>query len=191
MIGRRDAEEGFTLVELLVVVLIMGVVGSITVGGLVRGYRTSSDVQDRLDTQAELQNVQITITRRLRGACPVIAIGAYDTTVQVRNSDGTVERFRFQLPPGGVLFEDRDRWNGTAWVDVSNRPIADGLSNLTAVPPVPLFTALDANGSPTTSLLNARSFETRLVRPAVEGDSVLVTTTSSLRNGESPCPTAP
>lgn len=189
MRDRLRGDEGFTLIELLVVMLIMGLVGGFTVQALVQGYRTSSDVQARLDTQAELQNVQITVTRRLRGACPVIAVGASDTTVQVRHSNGDVERFRFHLPSGGVLFEDRDRWNGTAWVDVSNRPIADGLDNLTAG--VPVFTALDDEGLPTTNTLDVWAFRTQLLRSVPDGDDVLVTTTASLRNGDSPCPTAP
>lgn len=187
--SRCRRTEGFTLVELLVVILIMGVVGGFTVRALVGGYRTSADVQGRLDTQAELQDVQIDITRRLRGACPTIAIGDYDTTVQLRLSNADVERYRFYLPAGEVLYEDRDRWDGTAWQDVSDRPIADGIDNLTAG--VPVFTALDADGNPTTSLLAVRSFRTQLRREVPDGDTLLVTTTASLRNGDSPCPTTP
>lgn len=186
---RLAGSDGFTLVELLVVILIMGLVGGFTVQALVQGYQTSSDVQGRLDTQAELQNVQIAVTRQLRAACPSIAIGAYDTTVQVRQSNGDVERFRFHLPTGGVLFEDRDRWDGTAWVDVTNRPIADGLGNLTAG--VPVFTAFDRDDVATTSTLDAQRFRTQLLRSAPDGDDVLVTTTVSLRNGDTPCPAAP
>lgn len=187
--GGLRGDAGFTLVELLVVVVILGLVGSFTVRAIVGGYETSRQVQGRLDTHAELQDVQIDITRRLRAACPTIAIGDYETTVQLRYSNNDVERFRFYLPPGEVLYEDRDRWDGTAWQDVSDRPIADEIDNLTAG--VPVFTALDADGNPTTSLIGVRAFRTQLRRDVPDGDVVLVATTSSLRNGDSPCPTTP
>lgn len=181
--------DGFTLVELLVVILIMGLVGGFTVRALVQGYQTSSEVQGRLDTQAQLQDVQIDITRRLRAACPTLVIGDYETTVQVRRPNGDVERFRFYLPAGEVLYEDRDEWDGSAWVDVSDRPIAHGIDNLTAA--VPVFTALDEDGNATTSLLDVRAFRTELRRAVPDGDTIVVRTTASLRNGDNPCPTAP
>lgn len=182
-------EAGFTLVELLVVILIMGVVGGITVSGLVGGYRTSTEVQGRLDTHAMLQDSQIDITRRIRSACPVISVGPYDTTVLVRNSDGTVERYRFHLPAGGVLYEDRDRWNGTTWDDVSVRPVADTLDNLTAG--IPVFTGIDDQGAETTAPIDVRQFRTRLQRTTPHGDPVLVTTSIALRNGDALCPSSP
>lgn len=189
LMARSRSEHGVTLVELLVVVLVLGIVGAFAVTAIVQGYRTSDEVHGRLDTQAELQDVQIDITRRLRAACPVIAIGDYDTTVQLRYAGGDIERYRFYLPAGGVLYEDRDEWDGTAWVDVWNRPIAEDLDNLTAG--VPVFVALDADGNVTTSLLGVRSFRTHLRRDVPDGDVVLVSTTSSLRNGDVACPTSP
>lgn len=189
MTSRLRRSDGFTLVELLVVVLIMGLVGAFTVRAVAQGYQSSTEVQGRLDTHAQLQDVQIDVTRKLRAACPTIVIGDYDTTVQVRLSNGDVERFRFYLPAGEVLYEDRDRWDGSAWQHVSDRPIARDIDNLTAG--VPVFTALDADGVPTTSLLGVRAFRSELRRGVPDGDVVLVTTTTTLRNGDTPCPTAP
>lgn len=185
----RCKHDGFTLVELLVVILIMGVVGGVTVRALVGGYRTSTEVQGRLDTQAELQDVQIDITRRLRAACPTIAIGDYATEVQLRLSNGDVERYHFYLPGGEVLFEKRERWNGSSWQVVSDRPIADGIDNFTAS--IPVFTAMDEDGNSGASLSSVRSFRTELRRDVPDGDTVVVTTTSSLRNGGNPCPMTP
>lgn len=188
MISSWTRSDGFTLVELLVVILLMGLVGGFTVRAIVQGYQTSSEVQGRLDTHAQLQDVQIDITRRLRAACPTIVIGDQDTTVQLRHANGTVERFRFYLA-GDEVYEDRDEWGGSAWLQVSDRPIANGIDNLAAG--IPLFTALDADGDPTTSLLDVRAFRTQLRRAVPDGDAIVVSTTVTLRNGDHPCPSAP
>jgi prepilin-type N-terminal cleavage/methylation domain-containing protein len=73
MSERRATERGFTLVELLVVLLLLGVIGSITTSIVVRTYRTEQ-------YQSELQQVMddgrvsvARIRRELRGGRRVLA----------------------------------------------------------------------------------------------------------------------
>lgn len=186
---RTASSAGFTLVELLIVVLILGIVGGFTVRALVQGYRTSADVQGRLDTHAALQDVQIDVTRRLRAACPVIAISGDETTVQVRHSNGDVEKSRFYLTAADELREDRDRWDGAAWQHLSDQLIAVGIDNDVTI--LPVFEGLDEDGFTAANLVDLRAIRTQLRRVGADGDQVLVTTTVSLRNGDSPCPYAP
>lgn len=77
-------ESGFTLVELLVVMLILGVVGTITVAGVVQGMQTSAHAQDRAEALANSQTVVERVSRELRAADPLCAIkpGAVSLTIE-------------------------------------------------------------------------------------------------------------
>lgn len=71
---RRSDESGFTLVELLVVMVILGVVGAITVAGVVRGMQTSAHAQDRVEALTATETTLERITRELRAADPLCAV---------------------------------------------------------------------------------------------------------------------
>lgn len=64
-------DDGVSLVELLVVVLLMGVIGSVVVTSLVRGMNASLRTQDRFDGLADLQQSVDRVTGVLRGADPL------------------------------------------------------------------------------------------------------------------------
>lgn len=70
----RSDESGFTLVELLVVTVILGVVGAITVAGVVRGMQTSAHAQDRVEALTATETTLERISRELRAADPLCAI---------------------------------------------------------------------------------------------------------------------
>jgi prepilin-type N-terminal cleavage/methylation domain-containing protein len=187
LLRRMQGQEGITLIELLVTLVILGVVSGITTAALVRGLRTSTDVQNRIDTTIELQQVQTAITRQLRSACPVTAVGPYDVTVKV-NRAGQVERHRYSIASGSTdLREQVAIWNpGTsAWVIRRDRVVASGIRN--QVDTVPVFTALTSTGATTTSPSATKAFRVDLRRLASQ-DPVVLATTISLRNGNLPCP---
>ena len=61
-------QGGFTLVELLVVLLLLGVVGSIVAGGLVRGMRADAQAQARIEAFEDMQVALERVSREVRAA---------------------------------------------------------------------------------------------------------------------------
>lgn len=68
----RGEQSGFTLVELLVVMVLMGVVGSITVAAIVTGMNSQRTTQARLDALHELEVAVQRSIRDLRAASPLL-----------------------------------------------------------------------------------------------------------------------
>jgi prepilin-type N-terminal cleavage/methylation domain-containing protein len=187
LIRRLRDDEGITLVELLVTLVILGVVSGITAAAMVRGLQTSTTVQNRIDTTISLQEAQTAITRQLRSACPVTAIGPYSVEVKV-NRAGQVERHRFSIATGSTdLREAVAVWNpGTStWTPRRDRVIASGIRN--NVDGQPAFAALTRAGTAAASPSATKAFRVDL-RRRVGQDTVQLATTISLRNGDLPCP---
>jgi type II secretory pathway pseudopilin PulG len=67
----RD-EEGITLVELLVVMVLLGVVGTVTVAGIVTALGSTSATTERLDARHELEVALQQASRDLRAAAPYV-----------------------------------------------------------------------------------------------------------------------
>lgn len=189
LIRARDREAGVTLVELLVVMVIFGVIGAITVASLTQGLRSSAQSQARLDTIADLQQVQVAITRQLRSSCPVTVISDYQTVVKL-DRDGVIERHDFSLATGSTeIREAVHSWDPvtSTWVAVRDRVIATDITNRSEG--IALFTGLNDDGVATTVAANVNVFTVRLVRPLSGApDPVALDTTIARRNGDLPCP---
>ena len=102
MIRARLADDrGVSLVELLVVIVLMGVIGTIGTNSLVRGMKVSASTQSRFDALADLQRSVDRMTRELRaaaptqvGGAPVLVAEANRISVAVWRNEFT-EQFRF------------------------------------------------------------------------------------------------
>jgi prepilin-type N-terminal cleavage/methylation domain-containing protein len=168
---------GFTVVELLVVMVVLGIIGSVVTTALVQGMRHSAKASAR-------------VTRELRAACPVEGpVEDYATSVAVLRG-GAWWRYGFSQPAGtDQLRVDRDRWDGAAdaWIDDSEGVVTDGLSNRAAGAPV--FAYLERDGSPTTTPADVDRIELTLRRKGSRDAPVVVETAVDLRNGGRPCPT--
>jgi prepilin-type N-terminal cleavage/methylation domain-containing protein len=90
---RRD-DGGFTLVELLVVIVLIGIVGAVTTTGLVQSMRASQRAQDRTAAFNELEIAMERLTRELRAADPIISISPTDVIVRVERG-GTCQLHRY------------------------------------------------------------------------------------------------
>lgn len=106
-IRRRLADEqGFTLVELLVVTLIIGVVGAVTATGIISGMRTTADAQDRAEAQAATRVALERASRELRMADPLRYATGTEVHLDVAlNDEAGVVHFRYAVESSG------DRWD--------------------------------------------------------------------------------
>lgn len=205
--GRR--EDGLGLVELMIAILIMGVVGGITVTGLVRGMQTTERVDARIQTSTELQKVAERVARDLRrgvwtdisltplptppAGCTYVSLDPYQVTLIV--FDGA-DRYRHHyVLTGQTLTLDVDQWVASAWADVSNQIVTTDLTNIARG--IPLFTFLDresedvlANGLQGSDHASVRSFRLNLVGAVNGQPDIPLSTTVAARNGGLPCPVA-
>ena len=98
--GDARGDAGFTLVELLVVTVLLGIVGSITVAGLVRAFDSSRQTSARTHAIHELELSLQQVGRELRAADPlfITADGDYPRRVAAEVvRDRQVRIVRYQV----------------------------------------------------------------------------------------------
>lgn len=204
--SRRD-QHGFSLVELLVVVLILGVVGGVTVTGLVRGFRTSAAADARIVAYTDLQRASERVSRDLRrgvwthtyvssptapSGCEYLTLSPDSVTLIILD-DGARFRHRYQLT-GGVLNLTRQTWTGSAWGAGESQEVVRGISNGAAGDPI--FSYLDgdgrdvlADGFQDVDRGHVRKFRLSLKSGIAHGQGTAeITTVVGARNGGLSCP---
>lgn len=80
---RHGEEAGFTLVELLIVMVLMGVVGAVTLTSFVSSARSAQLATERLDAINDLTPAMQRMTRDLRAASPLVIDSGGDYTTKV------------------------------------------------------------------------------------------------------------
>jgi type II secretory pathway pseudopilin PulG len=136
--AQRDAEGGWTLVELLVVLLLVGVVGGVVTSSSIAAMRATRQSQERTYALTDIQRGLERVGRELRAAAPLELdpSGVYsDGIVANIVRDGEEISFRYYLSDevdGSVsLLEDVERrdmatgtvstQNGLFIADIANR----------------------------------------------------------------------
>lgn len=125
-VQRAGTQRGFTLVEFLVVVVLLGVVGGIVTTSLIRGMHSTERVDARVTALTDLQRTVERIGRELRAADPLVLPANADTFHdEVRADvyrDGARYRYRYYLVDAGdgsaELREDVTRYEGEEYDDV-------------------------------------------------------------------------
>lgn len=110
-VRRLTDDQGLTLVELLVVMLILGVVGTVTTAGVVSGLRTTSEVQNRADAQAVVRTGVERLSRDLRMADPLRHATSTEVRLDVVRGSGVVH-VRYVVTAAGARWDLVERhWN--------------------------------------------------------------------------------
>lgn len=176
--GQRH-EGGFTLVELLVVIVLLGAVGSVVTAGLVSAMQHTRESQERIQAMAELQRSAERVTRELRAACPVMEATGDDVTVAIVR-DGQTRYHQF--------YRDGSRLRHAIKDTADEAPAGTILLNELPNDGSALFTYLDKSGQATSEPRDVRAVGLTLQRHLPGQDhTVAVETTASLRNGGRTC----
>lgn len=197
MIGKlhRSTDDGFTMVELLVIMAILGVVGAVTVAGITSGLRTTSYAQARVETLTETQTAIERISREIRAGDPVREVTDQTLILDVCR-DGELLHYRYTVESVGDQWElVQQRWDFARdcptpdWDPVesdahqtSTRTLVRDLTDAA------VFTALDRDdaelaGTATENADDAYRVALRLQREVQDGrDPIEAETTVTLRN---------
>lgn len=181
--GERSDESGFTLVELVVVMVVMGIIGAFTLTSLVEGMQVSNDADRRVQALSDLQQSGNQVSRELRMACEVRQADSDVVELDLLR-DGTRYRYRIEASATGTLQADIDSVaaDGTT-TDVRVDRIADDIVNDDA-----LFTYLDASGAVMAPAVPSQVRDITLtLRRQAPGDVIEWTGDIHLRNGGQTC----
>jgi prepilin-type N-terminal cleavage/methylation domain-containing protein len=182
----HDGDDGFTLVELLVVMALLLIVGSVVVNGLVSGLRATERGQARVEALTDLERAVERMARDLRFADPVDAASPTQVIVNVlRDAGGTRERHRitYAVSPGSIT-ETRavyDPPSAATPTSTITRPVIDNLD-----PAVTVFEFAEADGQlwvpGTDSVDDIAEIRIDLARELREQEPIAVETSVFVRN---------
>lgn len=103
--GRTSADAGFTLVEMLVVIVVLGVIGAVVSSAVVSSLRTQRLTQANVQSTSDARTAVERMTRDMRTANPLRAGEAGRTTFDMYYA-GRCERRTYYVS-GGDLKLDR------------------------------------------------------------------------------------
>ena len=184
--NHMEGEDGFSLIELMVVMSLMLIIGGVVVNGIVSGLRASERGQQRVVALTDLERAAERMARDLRFADPVDAASPTSVIVNVlRDNGGTQVRHRVTYTvASGAIGESRAIYSppsAASPVSTATRTVIDDLEPATTV-----FAFAKADGStwvsgtdPTTELAE---IQLDLRRELPDQDPIEVETSVFVRN---------
>ena len=113
MSPRCRKQEGMTLVELLVVLLLVSVVGSVIAGGLIRGMRAEAHAQSRIEAFEQMQVAMERASRDIRAAAPLEVAEANEIQFQLTR-DSACFRFTYWVEDDALQVREERSTDGCA-----------------------------------------------------------------------------
>ena len=184
--GDREGEAGFTLVELLVVMALMLIVGSVVVNGIVSGLRAAERGRVRVEALTDLELAAERMARDLRFADPVDGASATQVIVNVLRDDaGTLVRHRVTFDvAGGTITETRAVYDPPSSATATSMTVREVISDLD--PATTVFAFAKADGQPwapvTDELFDLAEIRLDLRRELPDQDPIEVETSVFVRN---------
>lgn len=177
--AKRCQEQGSSLIELLVVMVILGVVGTVVLGATLSAFRSSAATNARIDAMQELELAMWQVTRDLRSADPLeLVTDSYETALGASYERGDEEH---------TVVYSVETIDGVAQLvrDDTGRSVVTALDNGDD----PVFLYQDRFGREITcttacdvDLLAARQVTVRFVRRIEDSTPAIVETQISVRN---------
>jgi prepilin-type N-terminal cleavage/methylation domain-containing protein len=187
----RDDQAGFTLVELLVVTVLLGVIGAIAVQGIVITMERQRATAQRIDGLHELEIAVQRASRDLRAANPLVLSETRSATTTIgariqREGETLIVSYGLEEEGGEQVLVQRTAVEGET---VQVRQLVTQVDNGDA----PIFRYLREDGTEITCddtvstcartfMDQATDVEINLLRGVVGQDPVTVSTTINIRN---------
>lgn len=186
---RRLATDdgGFTLVELMVVIVLLGIVGGFLTSSVVTGLRTSRTAQERVYTLAELERTAQNMSREIRAADPVLGTPT-DDTLRVTILRGGGKRIITYDATGGQLRQTVAEYASVADATPTSTSTTTLIADLDPAAN-PVFTyskadgsAWDPTASPADPVSRLAQVDINLVSVSAAGQPIQVETAVFIRN---------
>lgn len=145
-LARLHDEAGVSLIELLVVMVLLGVVGTMVTSAVVSGLAASSRGQARVEALTELETAVHRVTREVRAAAPIHVADVHTMEVTALRGNGRI-RWTFAADSAAATLTAAqvayaDRLTTTPSSSVPARPLVRDLVQVQ-----PTFTYAKADGS--------------------------------------------